>query len=209
MLGAMDAADWDRRYSDTALVWGVAPNALIADILAPLPPGRALDLACGEGRHALWLAARGWDVVGVEQSGVAVARARALAAAHTPPLEGRAVFEHADLLTWGAAPGSADLVLIAFLHMPAPERARIIAASWSALAPYGRLLVVGHDARNLDHGTGGPSDPALLYTADDLQVDLAAAALRECTILRAGEHHRTAASGGRAIDAVLYAIKAG
>lgn len=211
----MDRADWDHRYDSATLVWGAGPNALVAELLTPLAPGRALDLASGEGRHTLWLAARGWRATGIEQSGVAVRRARELAAAHQPPLTGRATFEEADLVDWRPGPGTADLVLIAFLHLPAHERRRVLRSAWSALAPGSHLLVVGHDSRNLDEGAGGPDDPALLYTAGDLLADLGlggagpADQSGRATVLCAGEHERPAASGDRAIDAVLFARREG
>ena len=125
----MDRADWDHRYDSATLVWGAGPNALVAELLTPLAPGRALDLASGEGRHTLWLAGRGWRATGLEQSGVAVRRARELAAAHQPPLTGRATFEEADLVDWRPGPGTADLVLIAFLHLPAHERLEYAASA--------------------------------------------------------------------------------
>ena len=60
----MDSAGWDERYAATELVWSAAPNQFVEEALADLPPGRALDLACGEGRNARWLAALGWQVTG-------------------------------------------------------------------------------------------------------------------------------------------------
>src|SRR5215217_7896374 len=76
----MTPDDWDRRYAEPRLVWSAEPNRFVVEEVADLPPGRALDLACGEGRNALWLAARGWDVTGVDFSGVAVGKARRMAA---------------------------------------------------------------------------------------------------------------------------------
>ena len=74
MLG-MDAPEWDARYAATPMVWSAGPNALFAELAAGLPPGRALDVACGEGRTALWLAARGWQVRAVDFSPSASTRA--------------------------------------------------------------------------------------------------------------------------------------
>ena len=75
----MDAAGWDARYAGSDLVWGNGPNRFVERELADLPPGRALDIACGEGRNAIWLAHRGWRATGVDFSSVAVERARRLA----------------------------------------------------------------------------------------------------------------------------------
>ena len=72
--------DWDRRYAEPQLVWSAEPNRFLVEELAGLPPGRALDLACGEGRNAIWLARRGWEVTGVDFSGVAIDKAGRMAA---------------------------------------------------------------------------------------------------------------------------------
>ena len=72
----MDAAAWDERYAATALVWSAGPNQFVESELASLPPGRALDLACGEGRNARWLAERGWQVTAIDWSEVAVDKGR-------------------------------------------------------------------------------------------------------------------------------------
>ena len=76
----MDVADWDARYASRDLVWGQGPNQFVAAELAELPAGRALDVACGEGRNALWLAERGWRAVGVDFSTIGLQRAKRLAA---------------------------------------------------------------------------------------------------------------------------------
>ncbi|MDT3443370.1 class I SAM-dependent methyltransferase [Pseudofrankia sp. BMG5.37] len=75
----MDATHWDARYRASELVWGLAPNRFVAAELADLPPGRALDVACGEGRNAIWLASRGWHATGLDFSDAAIDRARRLA----------------------------------------------------------------------------------------------------------------------------------
>ena len=76
----MDRQGWNERYAAHDLVWGAEPNRFLAEELAALPAqGRALDLACGEGRNAIWLAKRGWQVTAVDYSSVAVERARRLA----------------------------------------------------------------------------------------------------------------------------------
>ena len=66
----MQREDWDRRYSSVENLWAVKPNRFLVAEVAELPPGRALDLACGEGQNAIWLATLGWDVIGVDFSEV-------------------------------------------------------------------------------------------------------------------------------------------
>jgi 2-polyprenyl-3-methyl-5-hydroxy-6-metoxy-1,4-benzoquinol methylase len=72
--------EWDDRYATTELLWGAAPNQFLVREVAGLSPGRALDLATGEGRNAIWLAQRGWNVTGVDFSAVALGKAQAIAA---------------------------------------------------------------------------------------------------------------------------------
>jgi len=165
----MDSSEWDARYAAApGLVWTGEPNRFVVEELAHLPPGRALDLAAGEGRNAVWLAARGWRVTAVDFSSVAVERGRGLAAERGVDVD----WLVADLLTWTPPPASFDLVLIAYLHLPAADMAGVLRRACDALAPRGTLLVVGHDRANLTAGVGGPQDPALLYTPDEIVANL-------------------------------------
>ena len=159
----MDAADWDRRYAATELVWSASPNVFVAHEVDGLAPGRALDLACGEGRNARWLAARGWQVTAVDFSAVGVEKGRRTA----PEVDWRV----GDVLTC-PLPSGLDLVVVAYLQLTEPERRTALRRCAQALAPGGRLLVVAHDRTNLTEGTGGPQDPAVLYSAQDVLADV-------------------------------------
>lgn len=162
----MDAADWDARYAGTELVWTAEPNRFLVAEVANLRPGRALDLACGEGRNAVWLAQQGWRAVGVDFSPVGIDKARRLA-------EQRGV---ADRIEWAVddatthvpEPAGFDLVAILYLHLPRAAFARVLDGASRAVAPGGTLLVVGHADTNLTEGHGGPQDPDVLYGPDDL-----------------------------------------
>src|SRR3954463_1695499 len=94
----MRAADWDQRYAEQRQ-WSAEPNALVAELLAGLPPGDAVDLAAGEGRHALWLAGRGWRVTAVDFSAVGLDRGRAQADAEQAS---SVTWVTADVLSWTA-----------------------------------------------------------------------------------------------------------
>jgi SAM-dependent methyltransferase len=160
--------DWDRRYAETELLWSAAPNRFLVAEAASLEPGRALDLACGEGRNAVWLAELGWRVTAVDFSPVAIDKARARAAR-----EGRDVeFVCADLLEYEPEPSAFDLVLVLYLQLPADERRRVLSRAAAALAPDGTFLLVGHDLLNLTEGVGGPSDASVLYTPHDIVPEL-------------------------------------
>lgn len=179
MTRAADAALWNERYAATERLWSATPNATVAEIAGPLPPGRALDFAAGEGRHAVWLAQRGWQVTAVDFSSVGIERGRA--AAEDLGVEVDWVVD--DVLTWSPPEGvSYDLVLVAFLHLPDDVFGRL--RGW--LAPGGRLVILGHALRNLADGVGGPQDPALLHTeeqhrraAEGLVVERSGEVLRE------------------------------
>jgi SAM-dependent methyltransferase len=155
----VDASEWDQRYAATELLWSKAANVFVAAEIEGLAPGVAVDLACGEGRNAIELAARGWRVTGVDFSAVALDKGRQLAAARGVEVDWRCT----DVLTW-SADEPADLVLIAYLQLAPPQRAQALRAAAGAVAPGGSLLLVAHDARNLVDGTGGPPYPEVLWT---------------------------------------------
>lgn len=196
----MDSADWDSRYAGTDLLWSAGPNRFLVSELEGLPPGRALDLACGEGRNALWLAEQGWQATGVDFSAVAVERARAIAAERGLA----AVFEQADVLAYEPPAAAFDLVIVFYLQLPAAERARALSAAARALAPGGTLLVVGHDLINRTIGSGGPQDPAVLFTPADVVAD-ACAGLTVEKAERVGRPVETAAGRRWAIDVLVRA----
>jgi len=130
---------WEERYAG-AQVWSGEPNRALLAYAADLPPGRALDLGCGEGADAIWLAERGWRVTGVDVSATALGRA----AAHARDRGVEVAWVEADLAHW-EAPGRFDLVTAFFLHSPVDfPRAEILTRAAAALAPGGVLLIVGH-----------------------------------------------------------------
>lgn len=147
---AADAAAefWEQRYlsrrGDEGRMWSGQVNAAVAREVADLSPGTALDLGCGEGADALWLAGRGWNVTAVDISANALAVASARAAEEG--LAGRIHWLRADLATWQPA-GTFDLITAAFLHSPVMfPRAEVLRRAALAVAPGGRLLIVGHGA---------------------------------------------------------------
>jgi len=170
----MDSASWDRRYGGSELVWTAQPNRFLVAETEPLAPGRAIDLACGEGRNAVWLAEQGWQALGVDFSEVGLQKARELATSRGVNVEWVA----ADLLDYRPDTQAFDLVIVFYLQLAAAERRPILQAAADAVAPSGTLLVVAHDASNLEHGHGGPQDPTRLYTADDVVTDIEGSGLR-------------------------------
>lgn len=161
----MDADAWDERYAASELVWSAEPNRFVAEELAALPPGRAADLAAGEGRNAIWLARRGWQVTAVDFSQVALDKGRRLAG--DTPVE----WVRGDATSWQSSE-PLDLAVLAYLQLVAHERRAAVRGAVGSLAPGGTFLLVAHDTTNLTEGTGGPQDPAVLMTAEDVLADL-------------------------------------
>ena len=195
----MKREDWDRRYSGAENLWSAKPNRFLVAEVAELAPGRALDLACGEGQNAIWLASLGWRVRGVDYSEVAIAKARARAARDGVEVE----FLCEDLVEHEPEPAAFDLVLLLYLHFSAAERRLVLERAAGALAPGGTLVLIGHDLLNLTEGVGGPSDPTLLFTPADIAAELPGLEIEKAErVLRdvAGEERP-------AIDALVRAAK--
>ena len=159
---------WDERHAARDPIESHAPDPTVVAVAGGLEPGRALDLGSGDGRNAMWLAANGWQVLGVDFSPVALERAAATA-------RGRGLevaWREEDLLAWQPERGAFDLVTLVFIHLPPEQRTAVYAGAAAAVAAGGRLLVVGHDRDNLEHGVGGPQDPSVLLTPEDVVAGL-------------------------------------
>jgi SAM-dependent methyltransferase len=164
----MDARVWDERHADPERRYSGGPSEVLVAEMSALPPGLALDLACGQGRHAVWLATHGWHVTAVEFSAVALDRGRELARQDGVVCEWVA----ADLVDYAPVPDAYDLVVISYLHVPPADRRQILAKAEQALADGGTLLLIGLDRSNHEHGYGGPSNPSVLYDRDDVVAQL-------------------------------------
>ena len=173
-MEATEQAAWDQRYSGPDLVWGAGPNRFVTEDVTALAAGRAIDLGTGEGRNAIWLAERGWQVTAVDFSAVGLARAGLMAAERGVSVD----WVQADLLDYKPAPGGYDLVLVAYVHLPSASLARVFRAAAGAVAPGGTLLVIGHDRDNITRGHGGPQDPGRLYTPAAVTAELDGLAIR-------------------------------
>lgn len=161
----MDAEGWNQRYRESDLVWSAGPNQFVEAEVSDLPPGRAVDLAAGEGRNAIWLARRGWQVTAVDFAQAGLEKGRTLA----QDLDISWVC--ADATTW-AEPASYDLCVIAYLQLEPAARRAAHRNGYASLRVGGTFLLVAHDATNLIEGTGGPQDPSRLVSAEDVLADL-------------------------------------
>lgn len=166
----MDADDWNARYSAAELVWSRGPNEFLVGEVGGLAPGTALDVACGEGRNAIWLAERGWTVTAFDFSSVAIGKAKEIAAARGLDVDWRIL----DVDGW--EPDAVyDLVSVLYLQLPQPQRSAMFAKAARSVAPGGTLLFTAHALRNLQDGFGGPQDPAVLPEPAGVAADLLAA----------------------------------
>ena len=191
---------WNRRYAASDRIHATSvPNRFLVAEIADLPPGAALDLACGAGRNAVWLAERGWRVTAVDFSPVALGLARDLAASRGVAID----WIEADVVTWTAAPRAWDLVTVLYLQLPAPERRATLRRAVDAVRPGGTLLVVGHDLLNLTEGWGGPTQADVLFTPADIVAEIG-----DLTLEKAERVRRPVEDGGllhEAIDALVRA----
>lgn len=202
----MDAGahDWDQRYREATLLWTEGPDQWVEQHTAGLSPGRALDLAPGEERNALWLAEHGWQVTAVDFSAVGVDKARELAENRNQDAADRVRSAVADVVSY-APDTQYDLVLAIYLHLSADQRRTALQNAASALTPGGTLLVVGHHSDNLTHGVGGPPDSAVLYGENDILSDLEL--WHELTVETAGMRERTVTDQPRPALDVVVAIR--
>jgi SAM-dependent methyltransferase len=196
----MDVAAWDERYAADGLLWTSQPNTLLVAETADLAPGRALDVGCGEGRNALWLAARGWRVTAVDHSVVGLDKGKELAAVADLDVE----WVTADVVTFEAEP-SFDLVVVLYLHLPPHDMRAAVANAAGALAQGGTLLLVGHHPDNIERGIGGPQLPEILFSESDVVgmlpgLRIEKAAMVERAVDRAGVT-------GIALDTLVRAVR--
>ncbi|HSP51808.1 MAG TPA: class I SAM-dependent methyltransferase [Cryobacterium sp.] len=184
----MDATDWDTRYrlareaqaGQTGRLWSAVPAQIVQDTVSPFTPGRALDLATGDGRNAIWLAGHGWTVTAVDFSAEAIGQAGAHAAEAGVSVD----WQVGDATTWDPAGETYDLVTVMYLHLPEPVLRAVLARAAAWLSPGGHLVVLGHDRANLETGAPGPTNPDILYTPELLRSCIDPASLGASRVVR-------------------------
>lgn len=196
----MEREDWDGKYAGDELLWRAEPNRFLVGATADLAPGTVLDVACGEGRNAIWLAEHGWTATGVDFSAVALAKARRMAASRGVDVE----WIEADVRSWVPA-GNFDLVVLLYLQLPRAERHAVYGAFAGKVAPGGHLLVVGHDSENLISGYGGPQEPDVLFSAADVVESIGGSGLR---VERAEQLRRPVETDDGQVDALDALVRA-
>ncbi len=191
MSGFDDArAFWDQRFAAPEYIFGTEPNRFLASQAHRLVAGmRVLDIACGEGRNAVWLAAQGCRVTAFDISPLALAKAGRLADERRVEVE----FREASVDDWRWEPAAFDAVACIFIQFAEPaQRARLFDGFHAALGPGGLVLLQGYTPKQLDYRTGGPGQLSHLYTAPMLRE-----AFARFEILELREHEEDLAEGSK------------
>ena len=186
---------WDERYAVREYLWDIGPNQFVEQHLAGLRPGSAIDLAAGEGRNAVWLARRGKGAGGRLLRG-GPGQAHRLAVDHD--VADRVEIVNHDVLTY-VPPEPVDLVVIAYLQLPADQRRTALAHAASWLRPGGTLFIVAHDRTNVAQGHGGPSDADHCYDLGATVAMLSGLKVAVAEVAAAGRSTRTKVHGRHSI----------
>jgi SAM-dependent methyltransferase len=163
---------WDDRYRTAEQLWSGEPNVQLVAQAAGLTPGAALEVGCGEGADAIWLAAQGWTVTGVDVSAVALDRAARHAAARGGEIAARITWRCENLLSWAPEPDQFDLVAASFMHLPGPALEALHRGMAVAVRPGGTFLVVLHHPDDLHAGVGRTGPPGMFPDAEALAARL-------------------------------------
>ena len=159
---------WDELYRSRGSVWSGEPNESLVKYVSGLPAGTALDVGCGEGADAIWLARRGWRVTAVDISSVALERATNSATQAGEKVAERIKWVRTDLTESVLTDATYDLVCAFFMQLPKTERDVLFRRLADLVAPGGSLLIVGHHPSDLDVPVNRPKAPELFYTASEL-----------------------------------------
>ncbi len=159
---------WDERYSDAEYAYGTEPNAFLAEEAHRLPDGPVLCLAEGEGRNAVWLAERGFDVTAVDGSYVGMEKAQRLAGERGVTV----ACECSDLADYTIEPGAWAGMVSIFGHMPPDIRRRVHARVAAGLRPGGVFILEAYTPSQLDYGTGGPPVADMMMDIASLEAEL-------------------------------------
>ncbi|MFD1322785.1 FAD-dependent oxidoreductase [Micromonospora sonneratiae] len=167
-----EEAAWEERYRSRPAIWSGRPNPQLVAEAAGLTPGRALDVGCGEGADAVWLADRGWQVTGVDISATALERGAAHAAAAGAQIADRIEWTRADLRQQPPAEGAYDLVSAQFMHLPGDARRELFTRLAAAVAFGGTLLIVGHHPSDLRTTAHRMHFPDMMFTGEEVAASL-------------------------------------
>lgn len=197
MTEVFDEQFWNERYRSHHQLWSGNPNPNLVNEVSDLTAATALDVGCGEGADAIWLARRGWTVTAIDLSSVAIDRAAGHAADSGSDIAERITWQQADLLEWNPGVPGFDLVTSQYVHLPSGQREVLFQHLADLVAPGGTLLIVGHHPSDLETSIPRPPRPELFFTPEEVvalldpqewTVDTAAASSRAFTH---GDHEVT------------------
>lgn len=161
--------NWDERYSEPGFAYGTAPNEFLVSVADRIPKGTILSLAEGEGRNAVYLAALGYEVTGVDGSEVGLRKAAELAIER-----GVAITTiQADLSTFEIGAEQWDGIIACYCHVPSALRISLHQAAVKGLKAGGVFVLEAFSKEQLAYNTGGPQSPDMLMSLDDLKRELA------------------------------------
>lgn len=163
-----NGTSWDERYAQTEYFYGTTPNAFLFSVYGRIPSGRVLCLAEGEGRNAVFLASRGYQVTAVDSSAVGLRKAEQLANSHQVSI----TTVCADLNGYIIDPGQWDGIVSCYCHLPSAVRKPLHNQITSGLRPAGVFILEGYSKEQLSYGTGGPSVPDMLFSLEELKDEL-------------------------------------
>jgi len=163
------AANWDERYSEAGFAYGTAPNEFLVSVVGRIPKGKILSLAEGEGRNAVYLAALGYEVVGIDGSLVGLRKAQELATERSVTI----TTIHADLSTFEIESEQWDGIVACYCHLPSALRIPLHRAVVRGLKPGGVFVLEGFSKEQLAYDTGGPKSLDMLLSLGELQQELA------------------------------------
>lgn len=180
---------WDKRYDTEVYVYGKTPNEFLVEVLTSLKRGKALCLAEGEGRNAVYLAQKGFDVLAVDQSGVGLKKAEALAAERNTTIRTEVV----NLSDYTIQAGSWNLIVSIFGHVPPDIRKKVHTEVVKGLKPGGAFVLEAYTPEQLSYKTGGPPTAELMMSKDQLIHELEGLHITHCRELvrniREGKFH--------------------
>lgn len=202
----MDSRDWDKRYETASNIWSLTPNEFVVEYLGHLPAGSMIDLAGGEGRNALWFASRGWEVENVEYSKVALGKFADRAFEEN--LQDRCKSTSADVTQNPEyALSQVDLGLISYLQIESAGLLSAIHSLLSNIKSAGTFFGIWHARENLIGGYGGPQDPGVLPTREEMHKALQQCGISDALIELRERHVDVGTEVRTAIDLVVVATK--
>ena len=170
---------WNQRYDTDAYVYGTEPNEFLKQQVGKLPTGKILCLADGEGRNSVYLATLGYEVTAVDSSDVGLAKAQKLAAEKGVTI----TTQVADLADYDLGQGQWQGIVSIFCHLPPPLRKQVHGNINAALVDGGVFLLEAYTPEQLQHGTGGPPNAAMMMTAAELPTELPGLHIDSCNEL--------------------------